>query len=121
MENTIASLIDLPKPTGRMPFHLSPDGRQLAIGVQRRTTAHEDRDLTSGVFLRKWPAVPWSSWIQLPGSRCGLFQKTARVGVLSGRQRATGWWPACGTKEWHVWACGMLARGRLSCCGMRLF
>ena len=37
MENTIASLIDLPKPTGRMPFHLSPDGRQLALGVQRRT------------------------------------------------------------------------------------
>ena len=37
MENTIASLIDLPKPTGRMPFHLSPDGRRLALGVQRRT------------------------------------------------------------------------------------
>ncbi|MCE2448829.1 MAG: PD40 domain-containing protein [Candidatus Latescibacteria bacterium] len=37
MENTIASFVDLPKPTGRMPFHLSPDGRQLAIGVQRRT------------------------------------------------------------------------------------
>ena len=37
MENTIASLIDLPKPTGRMPFHLSPDGRLLALGVQRRT------------------------------------------------------------------------------------
>lgn len=36
MENTIASLIDLPKPTGRMPFHLSPDGRRLALGVQRR-------------------------------------------------------------------------------------
>ena len=37
MENIIASLIDLPKPTGRMPFHLSPDGRRLALGVQRRT------------------------------------------------------------------------------------
>ena len=37
MENTIASLVDLPKVTGRMPFHLSPDGRRLAIGVQRRT------------------------------------------------------------------------------------
>ena len=37
MENTIASLVDLPKPTGRMPFHLSPDGRRLALGVQRRT------------------------------------------------------------------------------------
>ena len=36
MENTIASLVDLPKPTGRMPFHLSPDGRLLALGVQRR-------------------------------------------------------------------------------------
>ncbi|MDE2705309.1 MAG: prolyl oligopeptidase family serine peptidase [Gemmatimonadota bacterium] len=37
MENAIASLVDLPKPTGRMPFHLSPDGRLLALGVQRRT------------------------------------------------------------------------------------
>ena len=37
MENTIASLIDLPKPTGRMPFHLSPDGRRLALGVQRHS------------------------------------------------------------------------------------
>ena len=36
MENTIASLVDLPKPTGRMPFHLSPDGRRLVLGVQRR-------------------------------------------------------------------------------------
>ena len=38
MENTIASLVDLPEPTGRMPFHLSPDGRQVAIGVQRRSS-----------------------------------------------------------------------------------
>ncbi|MCY3789991.1 MAG: prolyl oligopeptidase family serine peptidase [Gemmatimonadetes bacterium] len=36
MENAIASLVNLPKPTGRMPFHLSPDGRLLALGVQRR-------------------------------------------------------------------------------------
>ena len=43
MENTIASLIDLPKPTGRMPFHLSPDGRRLAPW---RTEAHPRRTRT---------------------------------------------------------------------------
>ena len=37
MENTIAALVDMPEPNGRMPFHLSPDGRLLALGVQRRT------------------------------------------------------------------------------------
>ena len=37
MKDAIAALVDLPEPTGRMPFHLSPDGRLLALGVQRRT------------------------------------------------------------------------------------
>ena len=37
MKDAIAALVDLPEPTGRMPFHLSPDGRLLALGVRRRT------------------------------------------------------------------------------------
>ena len=37
MKDAIAALVDMPEPTGRMPFHLSLDGRLLALGVQRRT------------------------------------------------------------------------------------
>ena len=36
MKDAIAALVDLPEPAGRMPFHLSPDGRLLALGVQER-------------------------------------------------------------------------------------
>ena len=77
MENTIASLVDLPEPTGRMPFHLSRmDGSSL-LAYRDVPRAHGDRSLTSGVSPEKWLGVPWLLWIQLPGSRCGLFPKTA--------------------------------------------
>ncbi len=36
MKDAISALVDLSGPTGRMPFHLSPDGRLLALGLQER-------------------------------------------------------------------------------------
>ena len=105
MENTIASLIDLPKPTGRMPFHLSPDGRLLALGVQRRTQgARGPRfdewgvptemagssvvvvDTATGESMRPFPegSVSWGAQWSLAGDRlvaCVQHEGVACLGL----------------------------------------
>ena len=122
MENTIASLVDLPKPTGRMPFHLSPDGRQLALGVQRRTQG------ARGPTFDEWgvPTEMAGSSVVVVDTATGesmqpFPEEQRKLGcsvVASGRQ-AGGLRAA--RRSGMSRPVGSWTRGRLSCCGMRLF
>ncbi len=105
MTDTVASLIDLPEPTPRMPFHLSPDGGLLALGVRERTEGARGQrfdawgvpremagssvvvvDAATGASMRPFPegSVSWGAQWSPSGNRlvaCVRHEGVACLGL----------------------------------------